>query len=146
MKLSLGSLLRVNGENSGPMRTHSRYNIFWDKRLVISAESLFSLSNDLGDENTSSRFIYNPKDNSLLVFDDLCWSTKRYIFFERTRDSKWTAKYFWPPSRPIFGSPVSHEGKIRGIGNGRVYIEVDDQVYAIPVDDFLVKKLEFTIG
>jgi len=146
LKLDLGALIRVNGTESGPMRTKSRYRLLWDGTRVADAESLYSVSTATGDEGGSNRFTYNPSTQSLLVFEEFCWSTMRYIFFQRSNDSKWTAKYFWPPSRPIFGSPVNRHGKIRGIGNGKVYVEVDGQMYAFPVDDFLVKALEFTVG
>jgi|UniRef100_UPI003783ED31 hypothetical protein len=146
LKLQLGGLIRVNGEEFGPMRTKSRYHIFVNGKQRAEAESLFSISSAVGDEITSNRFIYNPASNSLLVFDDLCWSTKRYILFEQAAGGKWGAKYFWPPSRPVFGSPVNHEGKIRGIGNGKIYVEIDGHFYAFPVENYLVKNLEFTVG
>ncbi|MCF7787992.1 MAG: hypothetical protein K9N47_17860 [Prosthecobacter sp.] len=150
LKLELGKLIHVNGDSSGPMRTKSRYRLFWDGKQVGEAESLFSTTH-VGEGSVEPRFYYNAECQSLLVFEELAWTTKRCIVFERSKQTtsseKWTVKYIWRPCRPRhYLSANSDHGRIRGIGNGKLYLEMDGLLYAFPFDDFLLKKLEFTVG
>jgi len=149
LKLELGKLVHVNGEASGPMRTNSRYRLFWDGKQVGEAESLFSTT--AGYDSPELHFYYNAECQSLLVYEVLEWTTKRCIAFERGIESvssgKWTVKYFLPPSRSrAYLSPNTEDGRIRGNGNGKLYLEMDGLLYAFPFDDFLRTKLEFTVG
>jgi hypothetical protein len=148
LKLELGKLAHVNSDTSGPMRTKSRYRLFWDGKQVGEAESLFSTT--VGYNSPEPHFYYNAECQSLLVYEILEWTTKRCIVFERgiksVSSEKWTIKYFLPPSRSrAYLSPNTEDGRIRGFGNGKLYLEMDGLLYAFPVDDFLT-KLEFTVG
>lgn len=146
LKLKLGKATYADGHPYGPTRTASRYQLFWDGKLVGEAESLFSTGNE---GSSSNRIFYCPKDHTVVVYDDLCWSTKRFLVFERSalpgRTSTWEAKYFEVPDQPT-GQPLPDLAKILGVGNGRIYMEFDGQPYALPFDDFLLTKLEFTVG
>ena len=150
LKLELGKLVRVNGTASGAMRTKSRYRLFWDKTQIGEAESLFSTTDD-GENRTSVEMWFNSESQSVLIFEELEWTTKRCIVFERSKEStlpeKWTVKYISPPSRSrAYSSPTSEDGKIRGIGNGMLFLEMDGLLYAFPFDDFPLNELEFTVG
>ncbi len=146
LKLKLGKATHADGTPYGPTRTASRYQLLWDGKLVAEAESLFSTGNEGSLEN---RIFYCPKDHTVVVYDDLCWSTDRFLVFEKTSAldtlSSWRVKYFTVPDQPI-GQGLSDLAKILGVGNGRIYVEYDGQPYALPFDDFLVTKLEFTVG
>lgn len=148
LKLKLGAATHANGSPCGPTRTASRYQLCWDNKLVAEAESLFSLpvSNEKG---TDSRFFYNPDDHTLVVFDHLCWSTERFCVFEKTpelgHETGWRVKYFMVPESPSI-QPFPDMGKILGVGNGNIYMEIDGQMYAFPFDYLLLEKLEFTVG
>lgn len=148
LKLKLGVAIHADGTRFGPTRTESRCQLYWDNKLVAAAESLFSLplSNEEGGE---SRFFYNPADHTLVVFEDLCWSTQRFHVFERAvkkgRGSEWKVKYFTVPEPPS-AQPLPDMGRILGVGNGNIYMEIGSQSYAFPFDDFLLSKLEFTVG
>jgi hypothetical protein len=149
LKLELGKLVHVNSDTSGPMRTKSRYRLFWDGKQVGEAESLFSTT--AGYDSPRPCFCYNPERQSLLVFEELEWTTKRCIGFEKSIEptslETWTVKYIWRPSRPRhYLSATYDDGRIRGIGNGKLYLEMDGLLYAFPFDDFLLKKLEFNVG
>ena len=149
LKLKLSELIHVNRDASGPMRTKSRYHLFWDGKQIGEAESLFSTTAGYG--SLEPRFFYNSECHSLLIFEELEWTTKRHIIFERSKQTaqseKWTVKYIWTPSRPRHHlSATYEEGRIRAIGNGKLYLEMDGRLYAFPFDDFLETKLEFTVG
>lgn len=149
LKLELGKLVCGNGDTSGPMRTKSRYRLFWDGKQVGEAESLFSTK--AGYDSPEPQFFYNSESQSLLIFEELTWSTKRCIIFEGSLDSnaskKCMVKYVRPPARPRhYLSANSEDGRIRGIGNGKLYLEMDGLLYAFPFNDFLETKLEFTVG
>lgn len=149
LKLELGKLVHVNGHASGPMRTKSRYRLFWNGKQVGEAESLFSTT--AGYDSPGPRFYYNAERQSLLVFEELEWTTKRCIVFDKglesTSPEKWTVKYVQPPSRSrAYLSPNTEDGRIRGIDSGKLYLEMDELLYAFPFDDFLETKLDFTVG
>ena len=40
----------------------------------------------------------------------------------------------------------AHPGRIHGVSNGKIYVEVDDHFYAFPVEKFAVKDLHFQAG
>lgn len=144
LKLKLGTAIHMDGTRFGPTRTESRYQLYWDDTLMAEAESLFSLP--LSDETgTESRFLYNPGDHTLVVFDSLCGGTERFCVFEEKRGSKWSVKYFYVPHTPS-AQPFPDMGRVLGVGNGNVYMEISNQSYAFPFDDFLISKLEFTVG
>ncbi len=146
LKLRLGKAIHPDGNPYGPTRTQSRYQVLWDNKLVAEAESLFSTPNSEGTEN---RFFYHPKSHTLVVFDDLCWTTKRFVVFERSvaagKPPSWTTTYFEPPAAPS-PYPSPDMGTIGGVGNGNIYVEIDGQTYAFPFSDFVMSKLEFTVG
>ncbi len=145
LKLRLGKL---NGDVSGPMRTKSRYRLFWDGQQIGEAESLFSTT-DFGEGSSlETRFFYNPNCQSLLVFEELGWSTNRHILFQRVQETKkWTVKYIQAPYRLRTDlGVIADDGRIRGIGNGKLYLEMDGLLYAFPFDEILETKLEFTVG
>ncbi len=146
LKLKLGKATHADGSPYGPTRTASRYQLLWDGKLVAEAESLFSTGNEGSHEN---RIFYCPKDHTVVVFDDLCWSTKRFCVFEKPNSPganlTWKVKYFTVPDQPT-GQPLPDLAKILGVGNGRIYMEFDGQPYALPFDDFIETKLEFTVG
>lgn len=148
LKLKLGRAIHADGTPYGPTRTESRYQLYWDIVRVAEAESLFSLPihDDQGDH---SRFFYNPADHTLVVFDDLCWSTKRFCVFERVlkhgRQTEWTVKYFRVPETPS-SQPFPDMGRILGVGKGNIYMLISGQEYAFPFRDFLIQELEFTVG
>lgn len=146
LKLKLGQATHADGSPYGPTRTASRYQLLWDGMLVAEAESLFSTGNEGSSEN---RIFYSPKDHTVVVFDDLCWDTKRFCVFERPNSPgsnlTWKVKYFTVPDQPT-GQPLPDLARILGVGNGRIYMEFDGQPYAFPFDDFIETKLEFTVG
>lgn len=148
LKLKLGRAIHADGTRYGPTRTESRYQLHWDNELVAEAESLFSLPihDDQGDH---SRFFYNAADHTVVVFDHLCWDTQRFCVFERVvnpgKKSDWTVKYFWVPHKPS-SQPFPDMGRLLGVGRGSIYVEIDGEMYALPFRDFLVQKLEFTVG
>lgn len=151
LKLKLGKLIHLNGdENGGPTRTESRYELYWDGKLMAKAESLFSRRDETFAEDTGTTFAYDPSSQCLLVYEDLGWTTTRYIAFEYSgtpdEPSNWTAKHLKLPARDRAGGPTVERGRLRSFGNGKAYLEMDDQWYAFPVDDFLVANLAFTIG
>lgn len=151
LKLQLGKRIHLKKPNSGgPMRTESRYELYWDEKLVCSAESLFSNDDVLSAEGLSTVFAYHPTSQSILVFEELEWTTKRYIVFESTGQSdalqRWSAKYFELPARERYRNPTVEWGQFRGFGNRKIYLEIDGLLYAFPFDDFLVKTLDFTVG
>lgn len=146
LKLRLGKATHADGTPYGPTRTQSRYQLLWDNKLVAEAESLFSTPNS---EDTENRFFYNPKSHTLVVFDDLCWSTQRFLVFERSaatdKPSAWTTRYFYVPDPPST-QPFPDMSTILGVGNGNIYMEINGQPYAFPFVDFAVSNLEFTVG
>lgn len=146
LKLKLGKATYANGTLYGPTRTASRYQLLWDSKLVAEAESLYSIGNEGSSENC---IFYCPKDHTVVVYDDLCWSTQRFCVFEKSSasdtPSSWHVKYFTLPERPT-GEPDFDMATVLGVGNGRVYVEYDGQPYALPFDDFLLTKLEFSVG
>jgi hypothetical protein len=146
LKLKLGKATYADGHPYGPTRTASRYQLFWDGKLVGEAESLFSTGNEGSSVN---RIFYCPKDQTVVVFDDLCWSTKRFFVFEKSTGSDttpaWRTKYFEVPEPPTT-QPLPDLAPIWGVGNGHIYMEIDGDWYAFPFNDFLVTKLEFTVG
>ncbi len=148
LKLKLGRAIHADGTPYGPTRTESRYQLYWDNERVAEAESLFSLPL-LEDQGDHTRFFYNPADHTLVVFDDLCWSTKRFCVFERVlkhgRQTEWTVKYFRVPETPS-SQPFPDMGRILGVGKGNIYILISGQEYAFPFRDFLIQELEFTVG
>lgn len=150
LKLKLGKLIYVNGDqNGGPMRTESRYELYWDGKLVSTAESLFSRQDVYSEESLAADFTYDAATQSLLIFEEIAWTTKRYIAFEPVGDpvtSKWTAKHVQLPYRQRFQAAVVQEGRFRGFGHGKIYREIDGVLYAFPVDDFLLETLQFTVG
>jgi hypothetical protein len=150
LKLMLGRAIHADGSPYGPTRTESRYQLNWDNERVAEAESLFSLP--LADDQRShSRFFYNPADHTVVVFDDPCADIQRFCVFERAVKSggagEWTVKYFWVPHEPS-SQPFPDMARILGVGGGKIYVEVEanGQTYALPFKDFLVHKLEFTVG
>ncbi|MDI1313729.1 hypothetical protein [Prosthecobacter sp.] len=146
LKLRLGKAIYSNGSPYGPTRTESRYQLYWDNKLAAEAESLFSAANEGSAEN---RIFFNPESQTVVVFDDLCWSTERFLVFEKFikpgKAPEWTTKYFGVPDTPS-AEPFPDMGQILGVGNGCIYMEINGQPYAFPFDDFLVTKLEFTVG
>lgn len=146
LKLKLGKATHADGTPYGPTRTASRYQLFWDGKLVSEAESLFSTGNEDSDQN---RIFYCPTDHTVVVFDDLCWSTKRFFVFERSAapgfTPTWKVKYFEAPDPPT-GQPLPDLAPIWGVGKGRIYMEINGDFYAFPFDDFLLTKLDFTVG
>lgn len=145
LKLRLGKAVHLDGSPSGPTRTQSRYQLLWDGKKAAEAESLFSFQAFGG----SNRFFYNPKDHTLAIYDNLCWSTQRFLVFERSAGTDqapaWTTKYFYVPDTPS-AQPFPDMGDILGVGNGRIYMQINGRLYAFPFDDFSVNKLEFTVG
>ena len=107
LKLKLGKATYADGSPYGPTRTASRYQLLLDGKLVAEAESLFSTGNEGSSEN---RIFYCPKDHTVVVFDDLCWSTKRFFVFEKPNSPgsnfTWKVKYFTVPDQPT-GQPLS---------------------------------------
>ncbi len=150
LNLKLGRAIHADGTPYGPTRTESRYQLYWDNVRVAEAESLFSLPIH-DDQGNHSRFFYNAADHTVVMFDDLCWSTNRFCVFERAvkpgGKSQWTVKYFWVPDKPS-SQPLPDMARILGVGGGKVYVEVEanGQTYALPFEDFLIQKLEFTVG
>ena len=80
--------------------------------------------------------------------EELAWTTFRYTVFEKSKQTQtWAAKCFTPPSRSWTDhSPTWTEGQILGIGDGKLYLEMDGQLYAFPFDDFIDSDLTFTVG
>lgn len=149
LKLKLGKLVQLDETPGGPMRTQSRYQLLCDGTLQTEAESLFSTSEEFSDGTPLvSRFYYNPQNQSLLVVEELAWTTFRYIVFEKSEHSQtWVAKCITPPSRSRDDfSPTWTEGQILGIGDGKLYLKMDGQLYAFPFDDFIDSDLAFTVG
>ncbi len=146
LKLKLGKAIHADGSPYGPTRTASRYQLLWDGKLVAEAESLFSTGNE---GSSKSLIFYCPKDHTVVVYDDLCWSTQRFFVFEQSNTPgtklAWNAKYFTVPDQPN-GQPLPDLARILGVGNGRIYMEFDGQTYAFPFAEFLLTKLEFTVG
>lgn len=146
LKLKLGKATYADGTPYGPTRTASRYQLLWDGKLVAEAESLYSIGNEGASEN---RIFYCPHDHTVVVYDDLCWSTQRFCVFEKSSASdtpgSWRVKYFTVLERPT-GQPDFDMARVLGVGNGRIYVEYDGQPYALPFDDFILTKLEFSVG
>jgi hypothetical protein len=146
LKLKLGKATHADGSPYGPTRTASRYQLLWDGKLVAEAESLYSTGNE---GSSGNRIFYCPKDHTVVVYDDLCWSTQRFCVFEKSNvpgtPVSWRVQYFNVPEQPT-AQPLPDLAKILGVGNGRIYVEYDGQPYALPFDEFLVTKLEFTVG
>lgn len=146
LNLKLGKATHADGSPYGPTRTASRYQLFWDGKLVGEAESLFSTGNEGSSVN---RIFYCPKDHTVVVYDDLCWSTKRFFVFVKSTapdtTPAWKAKYFDVPDQPN-GQPLPDLAPILGVGNGHIYMEINGNLYAFPFDDFITSKLEFTVG
>lgn len=149
LKLKLGKLIHLDETPGGPMRTQSRYQLFYDGKLQTEAESLFSTSEEFSNGSPLvSWFYYNPQNQILLVVEELAWTTFRYIVFEKSEQTQtWVAKRVTPPSRCRHDGGVTAErGEILGISEGALYLRMDGQLYAFPFNDFIDSDTSFTVG
>lgn len=133
-------------ETPDGFRTDSRYRLRDSKgRILASAESMLSL-NDLepGENDNIIQVFRDPTEQSVLVFEEVCWTTSRHILFQPTVHG-WSLRYFYLPARPSTNPTIRSE--VLGIRDGNIYFKADDEIYQMPIREFPEEKdLGFTCG
>ncbi len=123
---------------------------------MARAEGLLTKSSD-GEVMGTSTIQYTEATHEVLVEEFIGGAGARYrhIAFipelgsapgKDALPSKWRTVYVDLPSHVLIGSELGEIGTVHGILNGNIYVEMDGQFYAFPVDDFVEKTLEFTVG
>lgn len=155
IRLQLGEARRVNGRND-TFRTNTRYILEVSGKEMERAESLLSKHSD-GEVMGSSEIKFSESTHEVLVEDFIGGAGARYrhiAFLPEVKSpaaknalpAKWRMVYVDLPSQSGIGSDCGIIGKVHGILNGKIYVEMDGQFYAFPVDEFVEEKLEFTVG
>lgn len=155
IRLQLGEARRVNGRND-TFRTNTRYILEVSGKEMGRAESLLSKHSD-GEVMGSSAIMFSENSHEVLVEDFIGGAGARYrhiAFLPEAKSpsvkdalpAKWRMVYVDLPSRTDIGSDCGIIGTIHGLLNGKIYVEMNGQFYAFPVDDFAEEKLEFTVG
>lgn len=153
MKLGKRIPLKVN---SYTFRTYTRYVLTVSGREVGSAESLITQDDD-GNGGGQSRFLYNETTREILVEEEIggAGAQYRHIAFlpvgsdAMNKDhlpSKWRLVYVRLPGYSVMGNEGEIIGTVHGIQDGKIIVETDGAFYAYPVDEFVLKSLEFTVG
>ncbi len=128
---------------SEPYRTESRYRLTNPRgELLAVAESTLSKYNISGDSVAFTEVYFDAARNEILIFEELCWTTHRYIVFRPRKDGlasvsgegrRWEVRYVMIPHPQ---NPFGIEEQMAiGIHDGRVYLKCFDHYFAIPVDD-----------
>lgn len=154
-RTQLGKAIRV-GDRNDTFRTKTRHILEVAGKEVGRAESLLTWEGS-GEVMGSSKIIFTETTNEVLVEEFIGGAGARYrhIAFmpvltgasdTSAPQAKWRMVYVHLPSQTDIGSDCGILGKIHGLLNGKIYVEIDRQFYAFPVEDFVETKLEFTVG
>ncbi len=155
VRTQLGKAIRVNSRND-TFRTNTRHILEVSGKETGRAESLLSREGD-GEVMGSSEITFSETSHEVLIEDFIGGAGARYrhIAFIPEQGSamnkdgvptRWRRVYVDLPSHVLVGSDLGEIGKIHGVLNGKIYVEMDGHFYAFPVDDFVEEKLEFTVG
>lgn len=120
------------------------------------AESLLTWEGG-GEVMGSSTIMFSENTHEILIQDSINGAGARYrhiAFIPVLDDSsnqdallaRWRMVYVDLPSHVLVGDDSGEIGKVHGILKGKIYVEMDGQYYAFPVDDFVETNLEFTVG
>ena len=153
MKLGKHIPLKIN---SYTFRTHTRYVLTVSGRAAGSAESLITQDED-GDGGGQSRFLYNETTREILIEEKIggAGAQHRHIAFlpvgsdAMNKDrlpSDWRLVYVQLPGYAVMGNEGEIIGTVHGIQDCRIIVETDGEFYAYPVDEFVLKSLECTVG
>lgn len=84
------------------------------------------------DNDNIIRVFRDSITGAVLVFEEVCWSTRRYVYFEPTKYG-WAVRFCYLPSR-LSANPTIRSEAV-GLRDGKVYFEADGETYAMPVAD-----------
>ena len=155
VRTRLGEVIRLKGRG-GPLRTGTRHIVEVAGKEVGRAAGLLTLYGD-SEASGSSSIIFSTDTREILIEDFIGGAGARYrhmafmpdLGSTQTKDAlpiKWRMVYVDLPSQTDIGSDCGILGKIHGLLNGKIYVEMDNQFYAFPVDDFVEETLEFSMG
>lgn len=155
LRVQLGKAIRVNGRDD-TFRTNTRYILKVSGKEMGRAESLLTWNGE-GEVMGSSKITFSETTREVLIEDFRGGAGARYrhiAFIPEVRTTpakdvlpaKWRIVYVDLPSQTDIGSDCGIIGKIHGLLNGKIYVEMDGQFYAFPVDEFVEEKLEFNVG
>jgi hypothetical protein len=152
-QLGKGILVKNRG---GPLRTNTRHILEVSGKEMGRAESLLTW-NGSGEVMGSSTIMFSENTHEILIQDFINGAGARYrhiAFIPELNTSpnqdallaRWRMVYVDLPSHVLVGDDSGEIGTVHGILNGKIYVEMDGQYYAFPVDDFVETNLEFTVG
>lgn len=155
VRTRLGKVIQLKGRG-GPLRTETRHIVEVSGKEVGRAEGLLTLYGD-GEASGSSSITFSTVTHEILIEDFIGGAGARYRHMAfmpdpgstQTKDAlptKWRIVYVDLPSQTDIGSDCGILGKVHGLLNGKIYVEMDHQFYAFPVDDFVEETLEFNMG
>ncbi len=149
LELSLGKLRSRLGDSvTSELFTDSRYRLRGPGGLVLAeAESTLSTEDLTPDADASVQTFFDPATGSLLVAEQECWSTRRFILFKPgDNQGAWRVRYLIVPEPRHSAPPLITT--CLGYSRGLLYFEtrgVLPRVYAVPPDK-LPEETDLTFG
>jgi hypothetical protein len=145
IRFRLGKRIHV-GSSLYTFRTESRHILTVSGVEKARAESIITKDDD-GNGYGRSRIIFTPSTREVLVEDAIggAGAQFRHIVFIPSQN-RWRTVYVDLPSRTVNDDETPYHGKLLGMLDGKVYLEMDGLDYAFPIEEIETTRLEFTVG
>lgn len=157
LRLRFGKMLDPDGDHRD-FRTETRYILFAlpEKRLGEAEGKLTDEGQDTQSPNGVLKVRFTPDTQAVEideVFSGVGESFRQIVFLPTSGSpadangvpARWQTYHLALPLRQAMWEN-SDPGRIQGVSNGKIYVEVDGNFYAFPVEKFAVKDLRFQAG
>jgi hypothetical protein len=153
LRLKLGR--RIDQPDTYTYRTSSNYILSSSSGKELSRAESMMFKTISGESNAPIKVLFTPFEDCVLVEEETlgAGSMIRHVVFVPAAPQKmgqtsaiWRAFHLDLPERDYGVGEGEHTGTVHGISGGRIFVEMDDMLYAFPLDKFVTTSLGVSNG
>lgn len=155
LRLELGR--RIDQPGTYTYRTGSSYILSSTSGKELSRAESMLLKDGAAESNEPIKVVFTPAENHVLIEEEnfgAGGSTRHVVFTASTTSAArpdkapvvWQALHLNLPARDTGVGESDHIGTVGGVSGGKVYVEMDGQCYAFPLEKFVTTSLGVSNG